>query len=132
MVRTRHKPSPTRIDADWPHQVALPDDLCCQPGFALIEAWFSRRGLEKMTRRVQAVWPDGKYEDWRLHCFRVEPDAEAFRAHFGGEPFHPKKDHENGHAQGVWRRMGEYEKMTESGPLKINPIFLRRASAGFD
>lgn len=125
MVRSRHRPSDARIDAGWPHQVALPADLCADPNFKTIMAWLAERGVEQMTRQVQAVWPDRQYENYRLYCFRDEADAEAFRVHFGGERFYPRKDRENGRAQGTWWRTGEYCKVTESGPLKIHPIFLR-------
>ncbi len=30
VTRNRVTPSPSVIDRDWPHQVALPDDLCTQ------------------------------------------------------------------------------------------------------
>ena len=125
MLRSRHRPSDARIDAGWPHQVALPDDLCCQPNFETILAWFKEHGVEWMIRNVQAIWPNRHEENWRLHCFRDPADAAAFLADFGGVPFDPKRDRDNGRARGAWRRTDEYHRIVESGPLKINPIFLR-------
>ncbi len=89
-------------------EVALPDDLCCQPNFETILAWFNEHGVERMIRNVQAIWPDRHEENWRLHCFRDPADAAAFLAHFGGVPFDPKKDRDNGRARGAWRRTDEY------------------------
>jgi hypothetical protein len=123
MVRSRHRPSDARIDAGWPHQVALPNDLCCDPNFKMIMAWFHERGVEKMTRQVRAIWPSGKEEDWRLHCFRDPADAATFRVHFGGERFDPRKDRENARARGAWHRTGEWRQITASGPLRLHPIF---------
>jgi hypothetical protein len=125
MVRTRHKPSPARINTHWTHQIALPDDLCCQPNFALIWDWFKARGMQPMTLRVQAIWPDRRYINYRLHCFQQRADAEAFQAHFGGQWFDPKKDREGGSNLGAWRRTDEYHRIIESGPLKTAPVYLR-------
>ncbi len=65
----------------------------------------------------------------RIHCFADKTDAEAFMATFGGRWFDPEKDREGPRATGVWRQEGEYRQMTESGPLRIHPIFLRAAGA---
>ncbi len=123
-VRTRSKPSPTRIDADWPQQIALPNELCCDPNFKMIRQWFADRGVEQMARQVTAVWSETRHETWRLYCFREEADADAFRAHFGGERFNPKKDRLKGLARGAWHRTGEWQQITASGPLQLHPIFL--------
>jgi len=80
-----------------------------------------------MVRNVQAVWPDRKYENMRLHCFANRTDADAFMAEFGGRWFNPEKDREGIRAAGVWRQEGAYRQMTESGRLKIHAIFLRNA-----
>ena len=78
-----------------------------------------------MTRRVNAIWSATKQENWRLYCFRDIADAEAFQAHFGGERFDPKRQREKGLALGAWRRTDAWRSITESGPLRLNPVFLR-------
>lgn len=71
---------------------------------------------------MQAIWPDGKYEQWRLHCFADQEDAKAFLDHFGGVMFDPSKDREDGRANGVWRRVGHYERTLGLGPLSVPEI----------
>jgi hypothetical protein len=39
--------------------------------------------------------------------------------------FDPKKHREDGRAQGAWRRSDEYRQIAESGPPKLNPVFMR-------
>lgn len=115
-------PSPARIDREWPHQVALPDDLCTGQSHKLIAEYCSIWGLRPLIRQVQAIWPDGKYETWRLHCFAEPLSAEAFRDHFGGILFDPKRDRENGRTRGVWRRGGEYMRILDFGPLSVPEV----------
>ncbi|UCI32870.1 hypothetical protein [Mesorhizobium sp. B4-1-4] len=120
--RNRVKPSPTVIDRQWPHQVALPDDICTERNFTMIARFCEKMGAAPQIRHVQAVWPDGKYEEWRLHCFANQADAKAFLDRFGGIMFDPAKDRENGRAMGVWRRTGEYQRILELGPLSVPEI----------
>ncbi|TIP25884.1 MAG: hypothetical protein E5X67_22925 [Mesorhizobium sp.] len=103
IVRNR-TPSPARIDRQWPYQVALPDDLCTGRSFTLIREFCEERSLAPRKRLVQAIWPDHRYENWRLYCFADEASAQAFLERFPGVMFDPKRDRENGKAQGVWRR----------------------------
>jgi hypothetical protein len=112
-----------RIDRDFPHQVALPNDICVEHNYKLIRTFCSEHGLHHYTRRVQAIWPDRKYQEYRLHCFADRASAELFQAHFGGEFFDPKRDRENGRAQGAWRRSNVWTRLLESGPLKVPPLF---------
>jgi len=124
-ARSRSKPSATVIDREWPHQIALPDELCCDPNFKMIGQWFADSGVGQMTRQVTAVWSQTRQETWRLYCFRKESDANAFQAHFGGVRFDPKRDRHKGLARAVaWHRTGTWEQMTASGPLRLHPIFL--------
>ncbi|WP_296746316.1 hypothetical protein [Mesorhizobium sp.] len=118
-TRSRSIPSPSTIDREWPHQVALPDDICTAHNFTLIRHFCGAHGLEHWTRQVQAIWPSGKYEEWRLHCFRDAAAAEAFRVHFGGIAFNPIKNREGGRAHGVWRREGDYKRIFDQGPLSV-------------
>ncbi|MER8959873.1 hypothetical protein [Mesorhizobium sp. M0701] len=69
-------PTPARIDPEWPYQIALPDDLCTGQSFALIREFCGARGLAPNGRQVQAIWPDHKYENWRLHaCLLLVADV---------------------------------------------------------
>ncbi|WP_157173626.1 hypothetical protein [Pseudaminobacter salicylatoxidans] len=121
--RASYTPSPARIDREWPHQIALPDDMCCDHNFTLIAAFCRDNALSFQTRRVQAVWPNKRYQDMRLHCFAKREDAELFQSHFGGEFFNPNSDREGGR-RGWWQRSGVWTRLLESGPLKV-PAILR-------
>lgn len=123
--RGRGIPAPSIIDRDWPHQVALPDDICTDRNFTLIGCFLRERGLKCQTRMVIAVWENGKQEQWRLYCFAGREAAVAFLSHFGGIAFDPKRDRERGSARGVWRRQGAYERILVLGPLSV-PEILRR------
>ena len=117
--RSRASPTPSVIDRDWPHQVALPDDLCTARNFTIIAKFCQERGLKHQTRLVQAIWPNGKYEPYRLYCFSDTASAEAFRDHFEGLMFDPRRDRENGKVRGAWRRTGEYTPVLDLGPLSV-------------
>lgn len=117
--RSRGRPTPTVVDREWPHQIALPDDLCTAHNFTLIREFCGKHGLDHWTRQVQAIWQNGKYEEWRLHCFRDLAAAEAFRAYFGGIVFVPARDREGGRALGAWRREDEYRRILDQGPLSV-------------
>lgn len=69
------------------------------------------RGMTFQIRQVQAVWPNGKYEEYRLHCFAGPAEAEAFLDHFQGEVFDAKRNREKGKMRGVWRRSDEYRRI---------------------
>ncbi|AMX99511.1 hypothetical protein A4R29_08415 [Mesorhizobium ciceri biovar biserrulae] len=73
-------------------------------------------------RQVQAIWPNGEYEDYRLYCFAEAPAAAAFRDHFDGVMYDPKRDREKGNVRGVWRRIGEYKRILDLGPLSVPEI----------
>lgn len=120
--RTSHVPSPARIDRDWLYQVALPDDLCVDRNFTLILKFFHESALPHVVRQVQAIWPCGKYENFRLHCFADLVTAEAFQRQFGGDMFDPKRDREGGRALGVWHRQGAYHRVLDLGLLSVPEI----------
>lgn len=126
MTRKRSSGSPSayRIDCDFQHQVALPDDICTEKNFTLIRRFTEDNGLFFHVRRVLAVWPDRRYQSYRLHCFAERASAELFQGHFGGDFFDPPHDREGGKRQGAWRRQGVFMRLLESGPLKV-PAMLR-------
>jgi len=124
MARRSGPPSPAKIDREWPYQVALPDDLCTGHSYQLIREFCAEHGLTPLTRSVQAVWPDRKCEQWRLHCFADPEHAKLFRNHFQGVEFVPSRDREGGRARGVWRRDGDYRRILDLGPLSV-PAILR-------
>ncbi|WP_031205803.1 hypothetical protein [Mesorhizobium sp. L2C067A000] len=115
---------PSTIDEKWPHQVALPDDLCTGRNRTTIHDYCQERGMTFQIRHVQAVWPNGKYEEYRLHCFADPAEAKAFLDHFQGEPFDAKRNREKGKIRGVWRRSDEYRRILDLGPLSV-PELLR-------
>ena len=122
VTRSRSIPAPSVIDQKWPHQVALPDDLCTQGNLTTIMKFCLDHGIEYQHRQVQAVWPNGKYEDYRLHCFTDVGAARMFCDHFSGQMFDPKRDRENGKIRGVWRRSDEYRRILDLGPLSVPEI----------
>ena len=120
--RSSCTPAPSVIDRDWPYQVALPDDICTDRNFTMIAKFCQDRDFSHQTRHVQAIWPSGKYETYRLHCFADASFARAFCDHFTAQMFDPKRDRENGNVKGVWRRTGEYKQIVELGPLSMPEI----------
>lgn len=88
----------------------------------MIAKFCQERGLKHQTRYVQAIWPNGKYETYRLHCFSDAASAEAFLDHCEGLMFDPRRDRENGKMRGVWRRKDEYQRLLELGPLSVPEI----------
>lgn len=107
-----------------PHQVALPNDLCCMENYTLIEEYCRRFDPQPMTQQVVAKWPNGKHEDYRLFCFATRADAEVFATEFEGIHFDPAKDRENGRINGTWLRSDEWKPVERSGPLRL-PRFFR-------
>ncbi|KQZ36826.1 hypothetical protein ASD44_09695 [Mesorhizobium sp. Root554] len=89
-----------------------------------ITAFLQEMRLDCLTTQVQAIWPCGKYEQMRLHCFPDAESARVFQKRFGGEFFDPKKDREGGRTQGAWRREGEYRRILDLGDLHV-PELLR-------
>ncbi|GAA2857927.1 hypothetical protein GGQ99_002341 [Aminobacter niigataensis] len=80
------------IRKNLPHQVALPNDLCCMENYDLLARYCERFEPHPKTLQVTAKWPNGKSEDFRLYCFASRSDAEVFAAEFQGIHFDPAKD----------------------------------------
>lgn len=87
----------------------------------MINKFCEDRGMRFQMRHVQAVWQNGKYENYRLHCF-ADGEAKVFCDHFSGEMFVPKRGRENGKIRGVWRRTDEYRRILDLGPLSVPEI----------
>ncbi|MFI0844462.1 hypothetical protein [Mesorhizobium sp. IMUNJ 23232] len=120
--RNQSGPTPTRIDRDFPHQVALLDDVCVDRNFQRIHEFCKGLGVEWHTRHVIAIWPNGKHENHRLHCFADAAPAEAFQAHFGGVMFDPKRDRQGGLAKGAWKRSEPWRRIVRAeGPYSRLP-----------
>jgi len=62
--RGRSIPASSVIDLDWPHQVVLPDDICTDCDFTVITKFCEDRGMRFQIRHFQAVWQNGKYENY--------------------------------------------------------------------
>jgi len=120
--RSRSIPAPSVVDQKWPHQVALPDDICTDRNLTIITRFCQDADIKPQIRHVQAIWPNGEYENWRVHCFGDATAAQAFLDHFGGVMFDPKLDREKGKTRGVWRRTGRYERILDLGPLSVPEI----------
>jgi hypothetical protein len=112
------------IERDFPHQVALQNDLCCDRNYSIIADFCRQHGLDHRTRGVTAIFPCGREIAYRVHCFATPAAAEAFRLHFGGEPFDPARDRGKGDARNAWRRTDTWRRILESGPLKLPPILI--------
>ncbi|MEQ1950983.1 hypothetical protein [Mesorhizobium sp. CN2-181] len=117
--RNRTIPSAFSIDRDFPHQVALLSDLCVDRNFRLLYDFCEALGVPWHTRHVTAIWPNGKHEKHRLHCFAEEASAAAFNMRFGGILFDPKQDRQRGVSQGPWLRNEPWQRVVRSGPLLV-------------
>ena len=120
---TRPLLSNSTVDREWPHQVAIFDDLCCYTNYEIIVRFCASLSVCRKTRQVTTLWPNGKCETHRLCCFKERADAQAFIDHFGGVHFDPVKDRVKGR-RGAWIRSDEWTKVTESGPLRVPAILL--------
>lgn len=102
-----------------PHQVALPNDLCCMENYDFLERYCSRFDPRPKTQQVKAKWANGKEEDFRLFCFATRADADTFAAEFEGIHFDPAKDRERGLVNGAWIRIDEWKQIERCGPLRL-------------
>lgn len=56
-AKTRANAKRAYIDKNLPHQVALPNDLCCMENYTLIENFYRRFDRQPQTLQVKAKWP---------------------------------------------------------------------------
>ena len=123
-IHQRANAKSARIDKELPHQVALPDDICCMENFTIIAEFCRRYSYRVETKKVTAIWPNGTSVALRLHCFADRADAEAFAAHFEGEHFNPAVDYGGKRRhRGAWRRTGSWEFKEQWGPLRMPKFF---------
>jgi hypothetical protein len=84
MVYRKGELSKSQVDMGWPHQVALPEDRCSLKNYEIHAAF--NKGLS-LCARGHSVSFDGVW--YRVFCYSLKEDAEAFLARFGGEWFDP-------------------------------------------
>lgn len=103
------------------HQVALPDWVCTDENYHIIDDFCRERfGEGPTTLSIQARWESHAVEDMRLYCFPTPEQAREFADHFDAEPFDlpmtpaPKK----------WHRPGLWSHRIAYGPLRV-PKWLR-------
>ncbi|TPK89834.1 MULTISPECIES: hypothetical protein [unclassified Mesorhizobium] len=77
----------------------------------MIAKFCQERGLKHQTRHVQAIWPNGKYETYRLYCFRDAASAQAFLDHFEGLMFDPRRDRGTPPARAALREHGPVARL---------------------
>jgi hypothetical protein len=113
-----------RIDRDFPHQVALPDIMCCMENNETLMAFCDELGVDYGTRTVTAVWSPMVQRRYRLYCFPTREAAETFARHFDGIYFNPKRDRKNGSSAGAWHRSDDPTMPERCGQLCV-PMFFR-------
>jgi hypothetical protein len=86
MIYRKGELSPSAVDRDWPHQVALPASACEQGGYKMIHAFCEDLSL---CPRGHSVFHDGRW--FNIYCFAEASDADKFMKWFGGETFDPKQ-----------------------------------------
>lgn len=91
MVRRKGELSNDGIDGGWPHQVALPADVCTGRSYNVKHDFC--RGLSLCVRGHSFRRDD---RDYLVFCFAEAAHAESFRKEFGGEIVDPAKR--------LWRR----------------------------
>ena len=97
-MRRKGELSPAMVDRDWPHQVAVPAQLCLAPNTAVIHEFCKELSL--CPRGHSVMWQDRWYQ---VFCFKDPAHAACFLARFGGEPFDPKQ-------RGRGRRWARWKK----------------------
>lgn len=85
MVYRKGELSPSGVDRGWPYQVALREDLCTSKNNDIHREF--NKGLS-LCSRGHSVSYEGHW--YRVFCYSIKEDAEAFLARFGGEWFDPE------------------------------------------
>ena len=97
---------------------------CGMENYALIRKFCEPLSIAPRCRTVTAMWPDGRAETYRLHCFADQEDALAFIDEFGGVHFDPKRDRGKGKLRSRWVRSDEWQPVTRSGPLRVPTVLI--------
>jgi hypothetical protein len=87
MSRRKGELSKSKIDREWPHQVALRADDCTGHNYRTIHYYIL---AEKLSH-----WSRGHHFNrdgvgFNVHCFADREHAERFSGRFGGEIINPK------------------------------------------
>ena len=85
MSRRKGELSPAGMDQGWPHQVAMPQELCTGKNYGPPHAFI--RGLSACGRTHTVVHDAVKY---LVFCFADVEDALQFKEAFNGIPFYPE------------------------------------------
>jgi hypothetical protein len=83
-MRRKGELSPSAIDREWPHQIALPASASQGGGYMTIHEFCADLSL---CPRGHSVVHDGRW--FNVYCFAKPEDAEKFLQRFGGEKFDP-------------------------------------------
>jgi hypothetical protein len=85
MSRRKGELTKSRMDRDYPHQVALPADQCTGENGRIIEAFCADLSVAPRKHSFR------RDDRWHVVCCFADPaHAERFRERFGGEAFDPK------------------------------------------
>ena len=85
MVCRKGELSKAGIERGWPYQMALREDLCTSRNHDIQRDF--NQGLSLCSRGNSVVYDSQWY---RVFCYSLKEDAEAFMARFGGEWFDPR------------------------------------------
>jgi hypothetical protein len=87
-MRRKSELSSAMVDRNWPHQIALPENLNVWPAYKVIHDFCKNQSLSLCDRghsfKVGADW-------FVVYCFAERAHAEKFKKRFNGEWFDPKK-----------------------------------------
>ena len=86
MVYRKGELSTAMIDTNWPHQVALPENVSLNNGYKAVDAFCEELSLCPRGHRVVHAG-----QCFNVYCFSERGDAEKFLQRFGGEWFDPKQ-----------------------------------------
>jgi hypothetical protein len=85
-MRRKGEITSAQVDRDWPHQIALPQNLSVWPAYKVIEDFCSDLSLCPRGHSFK------KGADWFVvFCFAERAHAEKFKKRFNGEWFDPNK-----------------------------------------
>jgi hypothetical protein len=98
MTRRKGELSASKIDREWPYQVALPSDQVMGTNYGVTHEFC--RGLSLCPRGHSVMWGNVTYS---VFCFAEAKHADLFRERFNGERFDPK-DRGRGNEWFLWQK----------------------------